>query len=68
MNQPDEVHAILLEAVKENRILLEAMRRDISKDLDKCKSDMIKLRYYIYTLAVLVLVLLGKPELITALL
>lgn len=58
MNQPDEVHAILLEAVKENRVLLEAFRRDI----DKCNSDIIKLRYYIYTLAGIIVIMLGKPE------
>ena len=58
MNKPDEVHAILLEAVKENRVLLEAFRRDI----DKCNSDIIKLRYYIYTLAGIIVIMLGKPE------
>jgi len=60
----DEQHKMLYDAVKHNTRLLEKQLNANSK----CSVDRTKLRYYIYGIAIVMLILIGKPEWITALL
>ncbi len=59
----DEMHKVLLDAVNRNLRAIEKQHAHI----DKCNKDVLKLRYYIYALAVVVMVMLGKPEWIAVL-
>ena len=64
----EEIHEVILSAVKQNQKLIEKLRDKVGEDIDLCNKDMLRLRYYVYGLGIVVLILLGKPEWITALL
>jgi hypothetical protein len=59
----DEQHQMLYDAVKHNQMLLE--QQIVANSA--CKSDRDKLRYMIYGLAAVMLVVIGKPDWIIAL-
>ena len=60
----DEIHQVLLDATHHNTRLLEKQ----SNRLDMLEKDVVKLKYYIYTLAGIVVLMLGKPEWLAVLL
>ena len=64
----EEIHEVILSAVKQNQKIIEKLRDKFTEDIDLCNKDMLRLKYYVYILGAFVLVLLGKPEWITALL
>ena len=56
----DSEHQILYEAIKHNQTLIEGQQ----KTNLECKTDRYRLRYYIYGIIIVLLILLGKPNLI----
>ena len=60
----DEQHQMLYDAIKHNTMLLEKQMSINSS----CKTDRTILRYYIYGLVIVMLIVIGKPEWIQSLL
>lgn len=64
-----EPHELLLNAIHSNAKALERLGNKMDtyqKELDTCKRDVIKLRYYMYAMVTIVLLTIGKPEILTA--
>lgn len=65
--QVDKEHRMLLEGIQENKVLLNDIKLDLVERINVLELAQQKLRYYIYGVVLLVMVVLYRPEIVPVL-
>ena len=63
----DKEHRMLLEGIQENKVLLNDIKLDLVERINVLELAQQKLRYYIYGVVLLVMVVLYRPEIVPVL-